>query len=147
MDSVSAAAVDPVQQHSMLQMVMGSGPVVMSVLIILVLLSIGSWAITIAKTLQFRRAKLESEAFSSIFWQTRNLARVDDSTKRLSSSPLVQVFASGYRELSHVMQEGGGHTKGRSAQESELGTVERALRRAEYEEALKLERGITFLAT
>jgi biopolymer transport protein ExbB/TolQ len=59
----------------------------------------------------------------------------------------VSVFTSGYRELLHTLQE----TKESGAAtldlSSELGTVERALRRAELEESHRLERGVTFLAS
>lgn len=134
------------QSVTMLDMVLGSGPVVKGVLIVLILLSIWSWAITISKALQFRKAKQESKSFTGIFWETRNLARVDDSSRRFTGSPLAHVFASGYRELAHLLQEGG--REGRySGQGDSLETVRHALRRAEMEEAFNLERGITFLAT
>lgn len=139
---------DPVIQHTIWTMVLGSGPVVQLVLVLLIVLSIWSWAITISKAVQFRRARGASQSFSSIFWESRNLARIDDSTRRLAASPLAQVFTSGYKELSHVVQ---GASAGRAAAgarvDSHLLTVERALRRAELDEAIKLEHGITFLAT
>lgn len=124
-------------------MVSGSGPVVQGVLILLIILSIWSWAITIAKFLHFRRAKGDSDEFGSLFWETRNLARIDDSSRRLGASPLVMVFNSGYRELSHLLQDSAGDRDS----DADLDTVERALKRAEFEESLKLERGITFLAS
>lgn len=134
-----------VVNEGILSMVTGSGPVVQGVLIMLVVLSIWSWAITIAKTLQFRKAKAHTAEFSDLFWETRNLKRIDDSSRRLKTSPLVQVFASGYRELSHILTES---DKGATPDpERELDTVERALRRAEFEESVKLEKGLTFLAS
>ncbi len=136
----------PFQDYGIFTMVIGSGPVVQIVLIILVLLSVWSWAITIAKLLQFRRARLDSDEFSAIFWETRNLARVGDSTKRLRASPLVSVFVCGYRELNHVLEE----TKGVSGvgdRYEDLSSVEQALKRAELDEGNRLERGITFLAS
>lgn len=136
---------DLVPEYSIISMIFASGPVVLAVLIILILLSVWSWAITIAKIMQFRKARTDSDEFSSIFWESRNLARVDDSSRRLEGSPLAQVFISGYRELSHLLQD----TKRVSDDDLEgnLGTVERVLRRAELKESMKLERGITFLAT
>ncbi|NMC64160.1 MAG: Tol-Pal system subunit TolQ [SAR324 cluster bacterium] len=124
-----------------------SEPVVKSVLIILIILSILSWAITIAKILQFKKAKAESEEFHSIFLETRNFARIDDSTRRLTGSPLCRVFVAGYRELMRLLQpvEGVGLEKGKA--QSNLESVEMALRRAELSEAKKLESGVTFLAT
>lgn len=134
------AVVDP--GAGLLAMVMGSGLVVQSVLVILIVLSIWSWAITIAKTLHFRRARTESREFTDLFWESRNLSRIDDSARRLAASPLVQVFNSGFREFGQVLQD-----KAPIGREEELPTVARALARAEFEEAVKLEKGITFLAT
>ncbi len=132
-----------VLQAGIFEMVTGSGPVVFGVLIILIILSVWSWTITISKMLQLKRAKAESEEFSALFWETRNLSRVDDSSHRLSSSPLARVFSSGYRELNHLTAE----NQGAELTKEEIKTVESALKRAEYEEGLRLERGVTFLAT
>ncbi len=131
---------------SILNMVFGSGFVVQSVLLMLIFLSVWSWAITIAKTIQFRRARANSDAFAEVFWESRNFARIDESSRRLTGSPLVSVFTSGYRELLHTVQEGkqSGVALDPAA---ELGTVERALRRAELEESHRLEKGVTFLAS
>lgn len=135
---------DALSHPSIISMVLGSGPVVQLVLIVLIALSVWTWAIAIAKILQFRRAMRDTRQFTTLFWESRNLARIDDSTRRLAASPLSQVFTSGYRELAHVLQNSEGGTKRAAAN---LDTVERALRRAEFEESIKLERGITFLAT
>ena len=139
--------VDTLGQHSIFTAMLGSGLVVQAVLIILLFLSVWSWAIAIAKFLQFRRARSDSRAFSSVFWETRNLARVDDATKRLGASPLAQVFASGYRELTHLLQEEEGARSRTVGAEPDLSSIEHALRRSEFEESLRLEKGITFLAT
>ena len=142
-------AVAPIQDTNIFTMVTGSGPVVQAVLLILIGLSIWSWAITIAKIMQFKKARQDSKEFSNIFWETRNFARVDDSSRRLEASPLAKVFTSGYRELSHILQGGKDQTapayKGNSG--LELATVEHALKRAGQNEAVRLEKGITFLAS
>lgn len=130
-------------QAGIFEMVTGSGPVVFGVLIILIVLSVWSWTITISKALQLSKAQSESEEFSALFWETRNLSRVDDTSQRLSASPLARVFSSGYRELTHLTSE----LKDGELDKDQLKTVESALKRAEYEEGLRLERGITFLAT
>lgn len=131
------------EQAGILDMMLGSGPVVQGVLVMLIVLSVASWAITIAKILQYRRSKGQSDEFGSIFWETRNLARIDDSSQRLQESPLVQVFQSGYREFTHILQDS---TAVRDV-DTDLDTIERALKRAEFEETVKLEKGTTFLAS
>jgi biopolymer transport protein TolQ len=134
-----------VHDTSIFEMATGSGPVVQFVLIVLLVLSIWSWAITFAKVLQFSRARKQSKEFNDLFWETRNFARVDDSSRRLSDSPLVRVFSSGYRELSHILQEGGKNINKEPS--LMLATVEHALKRAGLDESARLERGITFLAS
>ena len=135
--------VDP--NTSVLAMMLGSGPVVRAVLLLLIGLSVASWTITIAKYLQLRRAKADSTEFGALFWETRDFARVDDSSTRLSASPLARIFHGGYRELAHILQEARGVA--RRDVNGDLETIERALRRSELDEAAKLERGVTFLAT
>ena len=134
------------ESPSIWSMIFGSGLVVQTVLITLIVLSVWSWAITIAKIIQFKRAKSKSREFSRIFWETRNFARIDDSSRRLEASPLARVFVSGYRELTHVLQDPA-NTPVKADTTPQLGLVERALKRAELEESWRLERGITFLAS
>lgn len=137
-----------VEAPSFIGMILGSGFVVQSVLILLIGLSVWSWAITIAKAIQFKRAKTFSDAFSQVFWDSRNFARIDESSRRLVGSPLATVFSSGYRELLHTVQEAKERTTTLpSDAQSDMDSVERALRRAELEEAHRLERGVTFLAS
>lgn len=137
--SLQLDPVNALQEKSLLDYMFGSGFVVQMVLFLLVALSVLSWAIIIAKAMQLRRVRSESDEFSEIFWETKNLARVDDSSRRLSASPLVRQFVSGYRELMHLLQEKTGL--------GDLSTVESAIKRAGVQEIVRLERGVTFLAT
>lgn len=136
------------QSMSILSMVETSGVVVQTVLFVLIGLSVFSWAITIAKILQYSKARKDSKEFADIFWETKNFTRVDDSCRRLSASPLAQVFTSGYRELSHVMQEESGSDDSiNKSKESKISLLNTSMRRAQYQEGLRLERGLTFLAS
>ena len=127
---------------SILHMVTGSGPVVQGVLILLIILSIWSWTITIAKSLQFKKALTDSGEFTTIFWESKNLARIEDSCERLESSPLVHLFTSGYRELRHSLEEETEATK-----DGRLGSIQMVLKRSAFEQGVELEKGLTFLAT
>jgi biopolymer transport protein TolQ len=133
-----------IEDKGLFAMMFGSGLVVQSVLFILLGLSIGSWAIMIAKILQLKRAKTESEEFSELFWETKNFSRIDDSSRRLETSPLVKLFVSGYRELTKLTQDKGGAI---FQSTPDLSSVESAMKRAEIQETNRLERGVTFLAT
>ena len=131
---------------SILHMVTGSGPVVQGVLFLLIILSVWSWTITIAKSMQFKRALSDSGEFTSIFWESKNLARIEDSCVRLGASPLVHLFTSGYRELRHSLEEEKGGAS-RPGKESLIHSIEMVMKRTAFEEGVKLEKGLTFLAT
>jgi biopolymer transport protein TolQ len=128
-------------ETDLISLLLGGSLVVQAVLLLLIALSIWSWAIVIGKHFQFKKARVASEEFHSLFWESRNLPRVEDSARRLAASPLVQVFLSGYREYVRVGQDKD------VAPQNAFSTVETALRRAEIEESAKLEKGIVFLAT
>ena len=137
-----------VQNHSIFAMVESSGIVVQSVLILLIFLSIWSWTITIAKFLQFKKIKEQSREFSTIFWETKNFTKVEEACSRLFASPLAQVFTQGYKELSAQIQEAKDSNESLSEnKDGKIGMLETALKRAEYQESLRLERGLTFLAS
>src|SRR5438445_13662825 len=94
-----AAAPLPAHQDSVLDMVVGSGPVVRAVLLILLAFSVGCWGITLAKSVEMRRARRQSERFIDIFWDAKNLPTIQTASMDLKESPVAQVFGAGYPEL------------------------------------------------
>jgi biopolymer transport protein TolQ len=135
-----------IQEQGLFAMMFGSGPVVQMVLILLLLLSVWSWAISIGKYLQFRKARAQSQEFRNLFWEVRNLARIGDSSKRLAASPLVRLFAAGYGELTQMLQSSEREVL-QSDADVNLESIERSMRHAQMEQTHELEGGITFLAT
>jgi biopolymer transport protein TolQ len=137
------------QQHSILDLVRGSGLVVQAILYLLVLFSVVSWGIIAQKFRQVRRAKRESEKFIEIFWERRNLSSIHDASRELTASPVGQVFRSGYEELVRVSRSKKESSPGDNLT-TELGGVEnvsRAMNRANSEETTKLDKNCSFLAT
>ena len=137
------------QQHGVLDLVRGSGPLVQLVLYMLVLFSVVSWGIILYKYGQVRRAKGESEKFLEIFWDSRNLSSIHDASRELKASPVAHVFRSGYEELLRVSRSKKESSSG-EALTTELGGVDnvsRAMKRATSVEITKLEKALTFLAT
>lgn len=131
---------------SIFDMILGGSIVVQAVLLLLVALSVWSWAITFAKYLAFRKAQSDTTEFLRAFDETRDLTRIDESSRRLSASPLVGVFVAGYKEVVRHLQQ---RKEGGPVMDSEvaLARVRSALRRAEGEELNRLEQGTVFLAT
>src|SRR5437867_12602326 len=69
-----AAAPLPARPDTVLDMIVGSGPVVRAVLVILVAFSVGCWGIALAKSVEMRRARRQSGRFIDIFWTASSLA-------------------------------------------------------------------------
>ena len=132
------------------QLVLGTGPVVAAVLWLLVAFSIGSWGIILYKLIQISRARRESEKFIAIFWESKNLAAIHTASVGLKHSPVAQVFRAGYQELLQLTRAKRQAVGAESGFSTDLGGVEnvtRAMKRQTNVELAKLEKGITFLAT
>ncbi len=139
----------PARQDTVIDMIVGAGPVVRAVLIILVAFSVGCWGIALAKGLEMRRARRQSERFTDIFWDAKNLATIQTASVDLKESPVAQVFRSGYQELQRLTRAKRGNP-GTDDEPSDFGNIEnvqRAMTRARTQEVTRLERGLTFLAT
>ncbi len=111
------------------------------VILLLVLFSITSWYIIGYKILYMRRARLESDKFLKIFYDTRQLNVAAEEAQKFPRSPVSAVFRAGYEELRKLRaaaeagEDGGG-----------IENVERALHRAMASEVTTLESMTTFLA-
>src|SRR2546423_812263 len=84
---------------SVVELLMGTGPVVQVVLWTLVAFSVGSWGIILYKLRQISVARSQSLRFTAIFWESKNLATIHSASVDLKSSPVAQVFRAGYQEL------------------------------------------------
>jgi biopolymer transport protein TolQ len=120
-----------------------AGLVGQTVLGILLVFSIGSWAVMIAVGQRFRRAALASRRFMPMFRKAKRLADMQSALSVLAHSPLVGLFRAGYAEIEAQISHGDG---GRQTVKS-LDSVERSLIRASRIEAARLTRFVPFLAT
>jgi biopolymer transport protein TolQ len=135
---------------SVLDLLLGTGPVVQAVIWTLVAFSVGSWGIILYKLVQTSRARRESERFISIFWESRNLATIHNASVGLVHSPIAQVFRAGYQEVLQLTRAKRQAVGAESAFSTDFGGVEnvmRAMKKQANIELTKLEYGVTFLAT
>ncbi len=114
-----------------------------SVLAILLLFSVISWAVTFAVWSRFRRSQAASRRFVSVFRKAKRLADVQAALSALQHSSLVGLFRAGYAEIEAQIAHGEG---GRQTVKS-LDSVERSLMRATRIESARLSRFVPFLAT
>lgn len=114
------------------QLITHADPMVQFTLLVLLVFSIVSWAIILAKHRQFKRYHQSSQNFMEIFW---NAPRLQDiaAKRRARKSPAYQIF--------HVAQQS------LETHRTRKEPVERDVRRAFEEEIEQAEYGIPFLAT
>ena len=139
-------------QPNVIEMIANSGAVVQSVLYLLIFFSVVSWAIIGWKWLQLRRARRESERFTTIFWETKNLASIHTASLEMQDSPTAQIFRAGYQELMRISRSRKQSARPEEGsfgevEEGGIENIERAMRRASREQLTRLERRLIFLAT
>ncbi len=117
-----------------------TGPVAKVVLLILLVFSLFSWAIIVAKWGRFRRARVQSGRFLRAFRKALRLQDVAAVSEQFKPSPLVSVFEGAYAEYRRQVGNPTGIAKNPVA-------VQRAAQIASSEELTRLERRLPWLAT
>jgi biopolymer transport protein TolQ len=142
---------------TLFEMVAGMGFFAKIILIILLFLSVVSWAITFNKIGLFRKVNSETHKFLSIFRKRRNIAEVYLSCVSMRRTPLSNMLEAGYKELVELSQ--GGRNPHRdvhpslepelksTTEEEKLDVIRMTLERTGAEEINRLEKAIVFLAT
>jgi biopolymer transport protein TolQ len=132
-------------------LILNADPVVWAVLAILLFFSAMSWAIIVFKRRQLSLAAKQTAAFMGVFRKSTRFSEVQGVCAKLSASPLVGLFLSGYAELNQQLRAT--QDAGKPASEAprptlrSLEAVDRALLRASTTEIAKLEHRVAFLAT
>ena len=114
------------------------------VLLILLMFSIGSWAVILSKLLLFRKIRQESEAFWQVFEKAQSLPEIRGARETLRFTPLMPVFEAGY-EMIDPAAAAAGHTV--QTQVATITMVERVLHRASAAQISLMESRMTLLAT
>ncbi len=136
-----AATTEISTQSSLISDIMGAGIAVQFLLLVLIGMSVVSWAIIFKKRKIFNQVKTENDRFLDLFWSAATLEQVKDKLERHGESPLSRIFNSGFSELERV----------RRRKNPTLGdgvdNLERALRKGQDQEVSILEEKLAFLAT
>ncbi len=121
---------------------MQAGWVGKTVLAVLLVFSVGSWAVMFIIGRRFRRSAAASRRFMAIFRKAKRLVEVQTAAAAAGHSALVGLFKAGYAEIEAQIAHAHGAQTIRS-----LDSVERSLLRASRIEAARLSRYLPFLAT
>ena len=130
-----------------------AGPMARFVLAVLLVFSLGSWAVILAKWLQFRRAEAHTGRFLETFHRSKRFSEVSAVASKVHASPMVGIFQTGYAEIDaqiKTAEAAGGGAAGAGGGSYKLRSVpalERSLQRAIHLELAELGRWTSFLAT
>jgi len=127
-------------------MIIGAGPVVKLVLIMLVVFSVLCWTVILAKIRRFRQARLGNEDFERLFWESPSLTQAHSHARTMPEIPMAGVFLEGYKELKRLQKCPNTRDTALSLRVW-LETLERSLNKGIQEELAAMERTLPFLAT
>ena len=125
-------------------LVFEADPIVKTVMLVLLVMSLVSWAIIIQRSLLLNRAYKDSVAFLDRFHAAVSARTSLDPVRAEAGgswgdSPIAAAFRAGYDEWGELVRD--------ASQGEVLGNVQRALRRSASESLNRLERTIPFLAS
>jgi len=136
------------QDLSILNLILHAGIIVQSVLVLLILLSLMSWAVIFNKWRFYRKARREADAFSQAFWSGSDMDTIlAGIPQQYPDSPLPNIFQAGYREFMRTRRESTQDQSGKIIAASGIDGVRRSLDAAFSREMEKLSRHLPFLAT
>jgi biopolymer transport protein TolQ len=127
-----------------ISVLMHGGPVGLSVMLLLVVLSVMTWGIIIERWRALSRLHVLSEQFLKSFWEAKSLSELHLRSKDLDYSPAREIFRTGYNEMVRVIQAKEKRTQ--PIQVVPFETVRRALGKARLMEEGSLSKNMSFLA-
>ena len=119
-------------------LVLQTGAVAKTALLILLAFSVLSWAVILSKWFLIKRARLQSSRFVRTFRQAQRMQDVASIASQFRPSPLVGVFLGAVDEFKRQMGMTGGIRN--------LTSIQRAMQIASSEEITRLERNVPWLA-
>jgi biopolymer transport protein TolQ len=128
-----------------LDLILQASWLVKLVLLLLALASVISWAIIAFKWRELRRAAEDSEAFLEVYHEG-SLEAAQEAARELTSSPVAQIFLTGYAEVGRIARYAG-RSLASGIGEAQLRAIERTIEWSAAQETQRLERGLEFLAT
>lgn len=128
-------------------MVARSGWVARGVLIMLLVFSVFSWAVILAKWRRFSRARSQSDKFLRAFRRSQRLSDVSASAEQFRPSPLVDLFEAGYAELKRYAPAQPSNPHPLATSQSALTAAQRMLQITASEQLSSMERMLSWLAT
>jgi biopolymer transport protein TolQ len=139
--TAAPAALPPADAHSsaIVDMLHNSGPTAITVLVILLVMSVFSWAVMISKWRAFKEADKQNRGFLRAFRRSGRLSEIAAVADQFRPAPLVAVF---HEITDEYQRQSGGRGTPPNPQ-----ALERAAQTAASETLTMMERRMAWLAT
>jgi biopolymer transport protein TolQ len=131
------------QDLSILQLIWNASLVVKLVMLLLVVVSVGSWAVIFRKLFAIKRVHALNDEFEREFWSGTSLNELFSSAAQNAkkAGPMERIFASGMREYQKLRERRIGDTA------TLLDGARRAMRASYQREVDAVESNLSFLAS
>ncbi len=129
----------------MIDLILQASWVAQLVLLLLAVISIVSWAVIAFKWRELRRAAQDSEAFLEVYHEG-SLDRAYAAARQLDGSPLAAIFLAGYAEAGRISRYADKPVS-RALDETQMRRLAREIEWTASRQGLRLERGLSLLAT
>ena len=129
-----------------LSAILSASLIVQITFLILIIMSVVSWAIIFQKYYFFKEAKTANTHLKDVFLQDGSFEEIYAKARSNDNSSLAQIFISGYNEMQKILKTNSQNKSSTSSLKG-LDNVERALRKACEEELSLLESSLGILAT
>ena len=134
-----------------LQIILSSGIVVKLVLLLLILMSVISWAVIFLKRRAIKNLKKNNSQFENFYRQSESLREVVEVCDQLPFSPAKVIFMAGYGELENIRHSSMGGLQGEERriyfERYGLTAVERAIKKGFNEANMHMEKFLSLLAS
>ena len=141
-----------VQEHNpakvgVIEAFRSAGIIVQLTMLLLLIMSVVSWAIIFSKWNLFKSNTVNNVPFEDIFFKASSLDDILNMSKSYPKSSLAAVFRSGYSELKKIINAKGSKSTEGGSLLSGIDNLQRALNKAVGNEISYMERRLSFLAT
>jgi len=130
---------------NLLEAILSAHIIVQLTFLILIVMSVISWAIIFQKAMTFKKVKQANSHLENIFTTAKSFEEIYSTARVYEDSPLSQVFINAYNEMKKSAEQN--TTNEASDTLGEIDNVERALQKSIDNEISHLETGLGFLAT
>ena len=131
-----------VSSVNFLESLLSANFVVQITFVILLMMSVTSWALISHKWVLFKKIQKENKKLSDVFVKATSFEEICHIARSSEKAPLSQIFSEGYNEMQNVLKE---NKSGKPSYY--LDNIERSLHKSTQNQVAFLENGLGFLAT